>query len=453
MVSLEDEAGLAGLRNLRVMSVCGGGDDAGLNALLAAGRRDLGWRVELAQLDMARAFQRQSFEDDSNAVAGLDAFIGDCERASGVPSGRIVLAGAHDIGRGFYAADLSSIGNGPGHRFLADNSEPFRVVRRMFAQARDLVSDCQPDLVVFAGRPEPWYFVFQLVARQGGIRTLALRRSQVWDMRCYWSDLIDGHNSATDTVAAKKRSLQAPVSIRAQEHVALHRGADLASPGRSHARPDRPFQSFASEDLANIPYVYLALKEEPSDRLDSQSSFWANQYYVAELVCTTIPSGYRLLVQDHPRNMGRRPPQFYRDMSHLPGLILISGSDDSSRYIAHAGLIVTDNGPAGWQALLRGRPVVALADSFFQGADIARRVRDPEQLAVTVIDAVSPSRQRGQSDDSRKLGWFIDAEWETTSPVESEREVLALLGAALRVSALRSKNVATRAEAAAAATR
>jgi hypothetical protein len=415
-----------GLKGLRILCLIGEGDDAGLGALLSAATRDLGWQVETMRPDLSQFREKQDYEDDEKAVAEIDALIRDCERASDIPAGRILLAGERDLGRGFSAPDVLLAESALSRGVLADNSEPFRILRRMFAHARDTIGTNKPDLMLFGGRADPWTFVFRLVANNMSIDALALRHSRLWDGRCYWTDDVAGLNLAARGVVAEKRTTHASVSTRAQNRIAQLRLPQAASPDAGVSA------RYSSEDLANLHYIYLPLKQAPSEAPDTQSPFWANQYYLAELVCSTLPAGYKLLIQDHPDNRGRRSAAFYRDLSRLPNIVLIDAADEARRYIGHAALVITDDSPAGWQALLLGRPVIALADSYYTASDLAHQVHDPEHLAATVVSMLAPTLARDSANDPRKLGWLLDAEWETTAVTASPTEALHLLEQALR---------------------
>jgi CDP-glycerol glycerophosphotransferase (TagB/SpsB family) len=425
------------LKGLRVLCVCGDGDDEGLEAVLATATRELGWQVETTRPDVSRFTERQAFEDDENAVVEVDALIRACECAGDVPAGRILLAGDRDLGRGFSVPDVQWPESAVGGSVLADNFEAFRILRRIFAHARDTMGASKPELVLLGGRADPWTFVFRLVANNMGVDALALRRSRLWDGRCYWTDDPAGLNVAARKVVAQKSATHASVSTLAQNRIAESRLPQAASPGAgANAR-------YSPEGLANLHYIYLPLKEDPSTAPDSQSPFWASQYYLAELVCSTVPAGYKLLIQDHPDNSGRRPARFYRDLARLPSVVLIDAAEEARPYINHAALVITDDSPAGWQALLLGRPVIALTDSFYTASDLAQRLHDPEQLGATVLRVLAPTLVRDAANDPRKLGWLLDAEWETTAARAVPGESLRLLELSLRKSAAPSANAAT----------
>lgn len=411
-------AEIRSLRNLRVLCLRSGGDNAGLEELLAAATRDLDWQITTLRPDLARLCERQAFETDHNAVAAIDALIRECEIVSGVTAGRILLVGGSDLGRGFSAPDVAVNESAVSRAVLSDNTEAFRILRRMFVHARDTVAEAKPDLVLFGGRADCWAYVFRLIARRMDIDALSLRRSRLWEGRCYLTRDIGGLNLAAHTGVVEKRTVHASVSTKAQDHIAQ---------GRLDLSPDDATDTGAVDSRT----LYLALKEDPSEAPDAQSPFWANQNYVAELVCSAMPAGYKLLVHEHPANAGRRPSNYHRNLARLPNVVLVNSSEPAQSHMARASLVITDDSPTGWQALLLGRPVVILADNFYSASGVAHRVYDPEELASTVVHTLASTPVRDAKRESRALAWLLDAEWETTAPIDNPVEVLKLLKFAL----------------------
>ncbi len=64
------------IKGLRVLCLCGDGDNAGLDGLLAAAQRNLGWQVDMLRPDISQFCERQAFESDGGAVAEIDALNG-----------------------------------------------------------------------------------------------------------------------------------------------------------------------------------------------------------------------------------------------------------------------------------------------------------------------------------------------------------------------------------------
>ena len=490
-------AGVA-TKGLRVLFLPKNSRTGYFQTLLAAARTDLNWQIDVVCTDSERrvwrdavnsdAFhslpefsERQAWEDDPGRVAEIDSLIGECERASGVSAARIILTGERDIGRGFSRSYYYWFHNKIARRVLADNNEPFRIVRRIFAFARETLDASRPDLVVAGEWADPVCFTFYLVARQMGIRCVVNRPSKIWSGRCYWSEDLRWYNLAARNRVADMRSSNAPVSVRSRERIANFRSSPttlgyvrrnwdaderrrwlvshidlfylLAAQLRHYVakrsgpqpkpalqlafdhyrrpllkwRQARYFRSFSADALREMRYLYVAMHKDPEQALNGQAPFWSNQYNTLALLCTVLPAGYKLLVREHRRNAGRRPTRFYRDLSRLPSVILVDAFDDQFKYITNADLIVTENGSTGWEGLLLGRRVITLADNFYQAAGLAQRVHDPEQLPDTVIEMLQQSGVKDAAAHDQALGWVLDAEWQTTVPLDEDDAALDLL--------------------------
>jgi hypothetical protein len=141
-----------------------------------------------------------------------------------------------------------------------------------------------------------------------------------------------------------------------------------------------------------------------------------------------LPDGYRLLVREHRSNTGRRPTQYYKDIATFPGLEFIDAHDDQFKYIRNADLIVTDNGSVGWEGVQLARPVITLADTYYDGAALSRRIRVHDELATHVLELATGKIEDGPA-RRQALGAALDAEWDCSVPVDAgdHAETLALL--------------------------
>lgn len=417
------------------------------------------------------------WEKDAAATREIDDFIAACETASGVSSGRILLAGERELGRGFSRSVFHWFHTKTARMALADNTEPSRILRRMFAFARKTLQARKPDLLLAGEWADPICFTFYLAARQMGIRCAVNRPSKVWSGRSYWSAEPMMYNHAARALVARKRSENAPLSTRARERIAEFRAApstlgyvqknweasdrrgffgyhiDLARLlwvelryylGRRSGPPPKPalplafdhyrrawlklwqahlFRRFDEATLRDMRYLFIALHKDPEQGLNYQAPYWSYQMYTVGLLSSCLPYGYRLLVREHRNNSGRRPWRFYRQMRRLPGVQLVDGFDSQFKYIANADLIVTDNGSTGWEGLLLGRPVVTLADNFYDSIGLAHSLPDPEELATEVVRIVERTAAADPAAHDQALGWLLDAEWETTAPVDAPDDV------------------------------
>jgi hypothetical protein len=489
------------IKRLRVLFLPKHSRTAYFRSLLSAARAREAWDLQVVCADPARRLwrdivtgedkfhlvpdfnDREVWEDDPHRVAEIDAFILECEQASGVSAGRILLAGERDLGRGYSQPVYYWFHNETARRVLADNTEPDRIVRRMFAFARRTLEAGRPELVLAGEWADALCFTFFLVARRMGIACVVNRYSKILSGRCYWSAEPLMYNHAGRARTAAKREERALVSDRARQHIKafreqptmvaylremwdqmdrdnwFRRHVDLARVAAVELRhrilrlegpPPKPalqllwdhyrrpwlqwrntrlLRRLDESALAAMRYIYIPLHKDPEQALNYQAPFWVSQAYTIGLLSSCLPYGYALLVRENRANMDRRPPRFYRQMATLPGVILIDGYDDQFKYVRNADLIITDNGSVGWEGLLLGRRVITLADAFYDGTGLERRVREPEQLAATVLALLEEAPVKNQEAYDQALGWRLDAEWEASAPLDSadHSEALDLL--------------------------
>ena len=428
--------------------------------------------------------QVQALEKDRSASNALDAFITSCERSSGVSAGRILLAGERDLGRGFSWTNFHWFHDETARQAMADNAAPMRILRRIFAFARATLESSGPDLVLAGEWANPLCFAFSLAARQMGIPCAVNRPSKIWSGRCYWTAAQSMYNEAARGAIEALREKDVAVSEHAKnriaefrdtpatlgyvkqnwnaldqrgwlaEHIELARmlGAQILHRlQRRQGPPPKPalrllwdfyrraylrvrqasfFHRLSEEELRSKRYIFMAMHKDPEQALNYQAPFWSNQYNTVSLLSSVLPDGCGLLVREHRNNRGRRPTRYYKELRRLPGVLLIDGLDDQFKYIRNAELIVTENASSGWEGLMLGRRVIALDESFYGSAGLARRIPVPENLASVVIEMLEEPPVSDADAHDRALGWLLDAEWQTTAPVDEHdyRETLVLLG-------------------------
>jgi hypothetical protein len=493
-----ETGGACALTELRVLFIPKNSRTGYFRSFLEEGRQMHNWRIDVVTPPRdARAWHGiadqfteipdftkvQAWESDQAACDRLDDFISSCERHSAVSAGRLLLGGERDLGRGFSWANFYWFHDETARQAMADNTAPMRILRRIFAFARESLEAANPDLVLAGEWAHPLCFAFSLAARQMGIPCVTNRLSKIWSGRCYWStgpqmynelarahaDELRGQNAAvaerSRTRLAEFRSAPATLGYVKQnwlaldrrgwfgEHVALLRllGRRILYRLRSEsgpppkpalrllgdlyrrtylsARQARLFRRFSEDELCRQRYVLFAMHKDPEQALNYQAPFWSNQYNTVSLISSALPDGHRLLVREHRNNRGRRPTQYYKDLRRLPGVVMIDGLDDQFKYLRNAALIVTENGSSGWEGLILNRRVVCLDETFYTAAGLTRPIANPEHLARMVLETIEQPAVRDAAAHDRGLGWMMDAEWATTAPVDDPGyvETLALL--------------------------
>ncbi|MDP7371009.1 MAG: hypothetical protein QF919_11020 [Nitrospinota bacterium] len=422
--------------------------------------------------DFAR---REGWESKSGERERISNLIGECERLTGISSSRVLLAGERDIGRAyseeFYHWPLNKLA-----KFAKNNNEfPANALERMFWFADDALKRFRPDLILSGATAMPLHFVFSLVAERNGIPLVANRQSKVHSRRIYWTMDRAMFNTRTRGRYAEIAESQSPVSQTSREYIdrfreepktvhyiaenwrkasqtkwgAVHwsfillalRRLDYIVRKRKKGLPpkevlpriagfyreryltfwqERMFRKHEPEQLTAFKYIYCPLHKEPELAVNFQAPHCHNQKELIAYLSKTLPHGIKLLVREHRFNLGRRPTAYYKTLLGYPGVELIHPFDPQFKYIRNADLIVTDNGSTGWEGVVFGRPVITLAQTFYDPPGLMACVRAPEELNSEILRLLNAPNDIDPEEYDRRIGWFLDAEQETTLPEDED---------------------------------
>jgi hypothetical protein len=141
--------------------------------------------------------------------------------------------------------------------------------------------------------------------------------------------------------------------------------------------------------------IYFPLHVQPEFTIDVRAPFYTNQLALIENIAKSVPSGYHLVVKDHPGMRGYRPLNYYRELKKLYNVHLLSPSVDSHQIIQSSDAVLTIVGTTAWESILYEKPVVAvgpLAYSFFDLIYTCRNVSDLPRLLSDAIRGFKPDR-------------------------------------------------------------
>jgi hypothetical protein len=472
--------------------------------ILAAGKERWNWAVDVVCQNVDRRpfddlvapsgrhfspphlLKLTDWERDLDAADGVARKIHEAELAAGLPIGRLILAGAHSVGRSYNVMLRYSNRYPLVQRVGKDNLEPFRIYRRLFQFCDRTLDQSAPDLVFAFDWATSLHYSMWMAANLRGTPCVAIRNSKIVPNQAYWTlDRLLLNTGALERAAAKRQT-NAAVSEMARKYVdgfrdrpktidyiankwrdRMRRGfwrwhleygrtmvRELINTTRGQDRALRErgvfrlyryyrglwlayyhkrFLRMVDEDaLASMKYVYFPLHKEAELAQTFQATLWHDQRNTVRVLATLLPAGYRLLVREHRLNYGLRPTRVYRQLAAIPNVTLIDPFDSQFKYLRHADLIVTENGSSGWEVLVLGRRVITLAQTFYDGAGLGTKIEEPEKLNAAILEAlVQPPVSDAQAHD-HALACMVDAEHETTFPANKEG-VPAALGLLVRV--------------------
>jgi hypothetical protein len=485
------EEALAGRRALSLLPLSRKERTRYIFDILSAAKGRWGWTIDVVcQVSDRRPFEElvkpegdlywpphllktPDWERDPSAVAALTKRMHDAELVAVMPLGRMILAGAHSVGRAFNLKLRYSNRYPLVLRMSRHNTEPFIIYRRLFKFCDDTITRSRPDLIISLDWSTPLHSCMWLAARLRGIPCVSIRNSKIVPNHGYWS--LDRLLLNTDSLdrAAAKRTDKAPVSEAARKYVSgfrnqpktidyiankwrdrtrrgfwrwhleygrtmvreiinTTRGQDRAMRERGVVRLYRYYRglylawlhqrflhSFDEAALAEMKYIYFPMHKEAELAQTTQATLWHDQRNTIRLLASILPAGYKLLAREHRLNYSLRPTRVYRQLVSIPNVVLIDPFDSQFKYLRHADLIITENGSSGWEGLLLNRRVIAMARTFYDGADRTIKVEDPTKLNGAVLDALAKPVAAASEDYDHGLCCMFDAEFETTFPTGS----------------------------------
>jgi hypothetical protein len=181
------------------------------------------------------------------------------------------------------------------------------------------------------------------------------------------------------------------------------------------------------------PFVFFPLHLQPEASIDVKGSPFTPQLEIVRAIARSLPLTHDLYVKEHAVALKTRPHDFYRAVSQIPSVRLISPNADSFSLIAAADLVVTVTGTAAYEAALLGRPAATIAPIFFDRV-VAYRQFDP--WGDRVSDLLLAEGRGLASDDEivAFLAWLIaqsfpgtvgDAFWQPDSLSQENLELVS----------------------------
>jgi hypothetical protein len=145
------------------------------------------------------------------------------------------------------------------------------------------------------------------------------------------------------------------------------------------------------QDLPGRDYVFYPMHHEPEMSLSVQSRSYLNQIEVVRNIAQSLPVGWEVLIKEHPASMGRRPLSYYRKLLAVPGVRFMDPGVNSREIVGHARIVITISGSIGFEAVVRGKPVICFGHASYDllPPEIVRRVTAFDDIPEHVRDFAS----------------------------------------------------------------
>lgn len=120
------------------------------------------------------------------------------------------------------------------------------------------------------------------------------------------------------------------------------------------------------KELKTKHYIFFPLHSEPEIAITLFSKYYQNQIEVIRNIALQLPSKYCLIVKEHPRNQGRRPWGYYKNILKIPNVNFSDFNVSSVELTKYCALTVVLSGWVGFEALLNQKPVIVLGKVSFK---------------------------------------------------------------------------------------
>lgn len=145
------------------------------------------------------------------------------------------------------------------------------------------------------------------------------------------------------------------------------------------------YSSISENPTLDVPYVAFFLHYQPEENTCPNADIFANQYLCILSLLKNLPKDVMIYVKEHPhqfmshrQGQTRRIKEFYDDMAAIPRVKLINFSMDSFSLMENALAVSTVAGTAGWEAAVKGKPVIVFGISWYERMKGVLRVTDDE---------------------------------------------------------------------------
>lgn len=134
-------------------------------------------------------------------------------------------------------------------------------------------------------------------------------------------------------------------------------------------------------------YVYVALHYQPEKTTSPEGGVFVDQLLMIRMLSDIVPKGWKIYVKEHISQFSEklygeqgRNSEFYKKISMLGNVQLISSDVNSFNLIDNAKAIATVTGTVGLEALIRGKPVLSFGYAWYALCHGVFKIRQMKDL-------------------------------------------------------------------------
>lgn len=157
---------------------------------------------------------------------------------------------------------------------------------------------------------------------------------------------------------------------------------------------------YLRRDLPKEPFIAFFLSFQPETTTSAQVPRWVNLDMVIEQLAINGPAGLKILVKEHPRNLGYRGKGYFRDFLGMHNVHLCHPRVDTYAIISNAQAILTLTGTVGFEGIVLGKKVAVLGRPYYSVFEGVRKLDYPEEIFIALNDASWNPEELGEARDA-----------------------------------------------------
>lgn len=138
-----------------------------------------------------------------------------------------------------------------------------------------------------------------------------------------------------------------------------------------------------------LPCIVLILQVPLDANMKCHSPHFSNHFEIISEVYMNLPSGYRLIVREHPLHKGYYESDLYEFIND--NKIYLSRKESLNELIEMSDLVVINNSTVGVEALILEKPILVLGDSYYDN-DFFIHKYDGVDLKVSLLAALANNK-------------------------------------------------------------
>lgn len=141
-------------------------------------------------------------------------------------------------------------------------------------------------------------------------------------------------------------------------------------------------------------YVLFFLHYEPDLATLVFAPYFKDQIELIKKISFSLPLGYKLYVKEHPLMYKKKIHSYLSSLSKIPQVRLLKDSEQNSKLIDNCSAFISITGSAGWEAIIRKKPVIIFGDSFYNIFPHIFKFKCWEEFNALIIEAINTDVNR-----------------------------------------------------------